>query len=137
MNTIQIAAGDHVKIIATIQNETVIAAWGGRICRSVALSQERIAHINERHPGVYEAFRDDITATIEQPDYVVDDPKNVNTALFIRESGKTNLNVVVRLAIEEHPSGLLSSVITMYPMSAKRLHRLLRRAKLVYKAPHL
>ena len=82
-------------------------------------------------------FRDEITATIEQPDYVFDDRKNVNTAVLIRESGKTNLNVVVRLALEDHPAGLFSSVITLYPMSAKRLRRLMRKVKAVYKAPHL
>lgn len=126
-----------MRIIATIQNESVIAAWDGGICRSVVLSEERIAHINERHPGVYEVFRDEITATIEQPDYVFDDRKNVNTAVCIRESGKTNLNVVVRFALEDHPAGLFSSVITLYPMSAKRLRRLMRKVKAVYKAPHL
>ena len=64
---------------------------------------------------------------------ILEDPKNAYTAAFIRHIEHTNLNVIVRLAIKDSASRIMSSVITLYPMSDKRLRRLLNRSKIVYK----
>ena len=67
------------------------------------------------------------------PDYILDDMKNPNTAAFIRHVENTNLNVIVKLAIKDNTKGMKSSVITLYPMSDKRLRRLLKKARVLYK----
>ena len=43
------------------------------------------------------------------------------------------MNVVVKLAVK-NDEGKKSSIITLYPISSKRLKRLLRKEKVVYKA---
>ena len=42
------------------------------------------------------------------------------------------MNVIVKLAIKDSKSGIKSSVITLYPLSAKRLRRMIKKAFVVY-----
>ena len=122
-----------MRIIATIRNKRVFERWGNDLVPSVVLSEERIGHIMERHPGAFEQYGAYASDTIEMPDFILEDPKNAYTAAFIRHIEHTNLNVIVRLAIKDSASRIMSSVITLYPMSDKRLRRLLNRSKVVYK----
>ncbi|MBR0464542.1 MAG: hypothetical protein IJJ23_09225 [Clostridia bacterium] len=109
--------------------------WKECIEASVVLSEERIGHIQERHPGAYEKYGLYITQTVEQPDYIIEDKKHHNTAIFIRYVKETNLNVIVKLAICGNTERIKSSVITVFPMNAKRLRRLLNKSLVLYKAP--
>ncbi len=127
--------GDDVQAIATIQNQAVINHWG-KVDTNVVLTDERIVHIREGHEDDYLAYGDKITATIEQPDYILDDAKNSATALFVKRVEQSNLNVVVRLKIEgSDADDLHSSVITMYRLGDKTLKRLLKKNKLLYTKP--
>ena len=127
-------AGDGVREIATIQLDKISARWGDGIDQTVVLSDERIGHIMERHPGAYEQYGQYVSQTIEQPDYILEDMKNANTAAFIRHVEGTNLNVIIKLAIQDNEAKMKSSVITLYPMSDKRLRRLINKSKVVYKS---
>lgn len=127
-------AGDGVREIATIQLDKISARWGDGIDQTVVLSDERIGHIMERHPGAYEQYGQYVSQTIEQPDYILEDMKNANTAAFIRHVEGTNLNVIIKLAIKDNEAKMKSSVITLYPMSDKRLRRLINKSKVVYKS---
>lgn len=73
-----------------------------------------------------------MSQTIENPDYIFNDVKNVRTAMFIRHVEETNLNIIVKLALKDNAEQIQSSVITMYPMSDKRLRRLMKKGDLVY-----
>ena len=111
----------------------MLRAWED-IVPEVILTDERIEHIRVRHPGAYESYSHWVTATIEAPDYVLRDDRNDRTAAFIRHAEGSNLNVVVKLAVANE-EGKMSSIITLYPISPKRLKRLLRKEMIIYKAP--
>lgn len=127
------AAGDDVRQIATIRNKDVFVRWGESVEPSVVLSEERIGHIMERHPGAFERYGAYATDAIEAPDYILEDVKNADTAAFIRHVENTNINVVVKLAIKGNDAGMKSSVITLYPMNDKRLRRMMKKAIVLYK----
>ena len=131
------ADGDDVREIATIQIDKVSTFWGKKIEHSVVLSDERIGHIMQRHPGAYEQYGHYMSQAIEQPDYILEDTKNINTAVFIRRVEDTNLNVIIKLAIQDNEAKMKSSVITLYPMSDKRLRRMIKKSKVVYKTEML
>lgn len=128
------AAGDDVREIASIGKKEVFDRWGKDIDSTVVLSDERIGHIMERHPGVFEQYGKYTAQAIQEPDYILEDIKNDNTAAFIRRAEEGNLNVIVKLAIKDSKSGIKSSVITMYPLSAKRLRRMIKNAFVVYRS---
>ena len=127
-------AGDGVREIATIHLDKISARWGEEIEQKVVLSDERIGHIMERHPGAFEQYGQYVSQTIEEPDYILEDMKNANTAAFIRHVEGTNLNVIIKLAIQDNEAKMKSSVITLYPMSDKRLRRMIKKSKVVYKS---
>ena len=55
------------------------------VTEDVILSEERIKHIKEHHPGDYEKYNKHIKAIIEDPDYVLVDNKNIDTLLYMKK----------------------------------------------------
>ena len=125
--------GDVVQVIATIRNKEVFNRWGN-VNPIVVMTDERIAHILEGHLQDYTALGNHITEAIESPTYILEDYKNVATALFVKCIEKSNLNVVVRLKIEGvDADDLQSSVITMYRLGEKTLTRMLKINNVLYR----
>ena len=102
---------------------------------SVVLTDERIAHIREGHDKDYVEFGNHIGEAIETPTYILEDSKNIATALFVKRLDASDINVVVRLKIEDvNAEDLRSSVITMYRLGEKTLARLLKKNNVLYKS---
>ena len=121
-----------MKIVARITNREVEKHWG-KIKTDVVLTDERILHICEGHESDYCAFGECIGQTIEEPNYILEDSKNANTAMFIKHIEATNINVIVRLALKSMDTDLQSSVITMYRLGEKTLKRLLKNNTAIYR----
>lgn len=125
-------SGASVRRIGKINNATVLERWKD-IDPNVILTDERIDHIREGHAKDYDTYHSHISAAIESPDYVLEDSKNENTALFVKRVEDTNINVVVKLAYIGNSEGNLSSIMTMYCMGIKRLRRMLRNNQVLYR----
>ena len=54
------------------------------VTEDVILSEERIKHIKEHHPGDYERYGKHINEIIEEPDYILVDNKNKDTLLYMK-----------------------------------------------------
>lgn len=54
------------------------------VTKDVILSEERIKHIKEHHPGDYEEYGKYIKEIIEVPDYILVDNKNIDTLLYMK-----------------------------------------------------
>ena len=122
-------------IIGRIRNEYVQEYWG-EIIPEVVLTEERIGHIREGHAEDYDALSQYISGTIENPDYILDDARSINTGMFIKciDAAK-GINVIVKLECENSKSLYMSSVITMYRLGRGTLKRLLKKYRVVYKSP--
>lgn len=57
-------------------------------------TEERIKHIQEHHPGDYENYNQYITDTVSDPDYIIDDTKNLDTVLFMKTIKKDYKNII-------------------------------------------
>ena len=95
------------------------------------ITNERTAHIKERHPEDYELFEKYARDIIENPEIIIKDEKNTGTVFMVKRLPSTNMNVVVRLALSEDDPKLKNSVMTAYRIRDKNLIKLERRNKCI------
>ena len=70
------------------------------ITEEVILTAERYEHILARHKKDYEMYFSNATEVITNPDYILRDNKNIDTVMVIKHIETTNINIIIRLAIE-------------------------------------
>jgi len=105
------------------------------ITEEVILTDERIKHIKEHHPGDYEEYSKYLKEIIETPDYILEDEKNTDTVIYlktIKENNK-NLQIVLKLVTKVMNTNHKNSVLTFWKIKEKTLHQLLRNKKIIYK----
>lgn len=99
----------------------------------IIVTNERIAHIQERHPQDYELFMKYGTNSIQNSDYVIKDIKHTGTVFMVKRLPDTNLNVVVRVVLDTDKEGLKNSVMTFYRIRERNLKKLIEKNGLLYK----
>ena len=80
-----------------------------------------------RHPEDYELFIKYGAETVRDPDIIIKDGKNEGTVFMIRKLPNTNLNVVVRVALETDEEGLKNSVMTFYRIRERNLRKMVEK----------
>lgn len=101
----------------------------------VIITEERIAHIRERHPNDYERYYMYLKEIVEYPDYIVETSKP-HTALILKEvvaSEKEKFKTVLRLKTSNDNPEFKNSIITFMRISDKEWERLLRNKEILYK----
>lgn len=96
------------------------------------MTQERLQHINSNHPEDMGLFRTYGKISVEEPDIVIQDLKHERTIFMIKQLPDTNLNVVVRLVLQEDDESLKNSVMTFYRIRNKNLKKLINKHKILY-----
>jgi len=99
----------------------------------IVITNERISHIKERHSEDYALFEKYGAESVASPDFVIKDLKNKGTVFMVKRMPDTNLNVVVRVALETDDGKLKNSVMTFYRLREKNLEKLIRKNKLLYR----
>lgn len=99
----------------------------------VILTPERLEHILERHKEDYEIYFNEFANIISNPDYILKDNKNIDTAMIIKHIDNTNLNIILRLAVANDKIHNKNSIMTMYRIRDKNLKKLIERNKTIYK----
>lgn len=99
----------------------------------VILTIERYHHILERHREDFELYFNRAKEIINNPDYILKDNKNENTAMVIKHIEETNINIIIRLAVENDKIHSKNSIMTFYRIRDKNLKKLMQRNKCVYK----
>lgn len=99
----------------------------------VILTEERIQHIKEHHPGDYEKYSKYISDVLCFPDYILEDNKNRETVLYMKtlEVCNKKLQIVVRLNTSE--IGKKNSILTLWKVKEKTYNQLLRNRKIIWK----
>ncbi len=103
------------------------------ITDEVILTRERYIHIVEGHKEDFELYGNMLEKIIEEPDYILKDYKNINTAMIIKHIDNTNINVILRLAIGNDDIHTKNSIMTLYRIRDKNLKKLQEKNKTVYK----
>lgn len=97
------------------------------------MTDERLAHIRERHLIDFKLFEKYASECVENPDYIIKDIKNPDTVFMIKKLPDTNINVVSKLALDTNMSGLKNSVMTFYRIRERNLKKLIAKNSLLYK----
>ena len=103
------------------------------ITDEVVLTNERLKHILDNHKKDFELYFNNAKEIIEQPDYILEDIKNINTVMFIKHIQDTNINNIVRLAVgndNKHPK---NSIMTFYRLRNSNLRKMVNKNKTIYK----
>lgn len=99
----------------------------------IIITDERLDHIKSKHPQDFEIFEEYGADTIRNPDIIIKDGKNYGTVFMVKRLPDTNVNIVVRIALETDKKGLKNSVMTSYRLRDKNLKKLEEKNKVLYK----
>ena len=117
-------------------NNNKLGKYAARIItESVIITDERLEHIKEHHPELeYKAIKS-IKSVIENPDYIFEDRKNIDTILLIKRFKIINKNfrIVVKLNTSIDIQDKFNSIISFWQISEKKLGQYLRNEKIIYK----
>ncbi|MDD3410519.1 MAG: minor capsid protein [Eubacteriales bacterium] len=101
----------------------------------LVLTDERISHIAEGHPGDYEKYGGFILEVAENPDFIMSDARNANTAIYIKhmEKESVNLRLNVRCHVQGENAELSNSILTFQQIRDQEYRRLRKKtAQIVY-----
>lgn len=104
------------------------------VTEEVVLTNERIKHIKEHHPGDYEKYSKYISKIIENPDYIIKDNKNIDTILYmkkIKEIDK-NIQIVVRMNSNKKEKYKKNSILTLWKIKEKTYRQLIRNKEILW-----
>lgn len=104
------------------------------ITDDVILTDERIKHIQEHHPGDYEKYGIYATNVIKNPDYIIKDTKNLDTVLYMKtiEENRVNIQIVVRLNTNLKEIYKQNSILTLWKMRTKTYKQVIRNKEIIY-----
>lgn len=100
----------------------------------VIITDERIGHIQERHPNDYERYCGYMKDIVEHPQYIVESPKPF-TALILKEfeEGEEQFKTVMRLKTSHDNPDFKNSIITFMRINDKEWERMLKNKKILYR----
>lgn len=102
--------------------------------REVIITDERIAHIKEHHPGHFEEIAPFLRAAVEEPDYILEDA--TDTGLILKEIRERDarIQMVLRIHTSRDTPGFKNSIISAWKISKSRWNNYLRNKKILYKS---
>lgn len=101
----------------------------------VIITEERIRHIQERHPDDFERYSRHIAGMIQHPQYILEDAFP-NTAVILQEvsADGEQFRLVLKIAVSRDAPDKKNSVITFMKISEKKFRKYLRNKKVLYKS---
>ena len=118
----------ELTVLGNLDPSPLISTFGHLQTTEVVVTDERIAHIKERHPEDYLLFEQYGRESILSPDILIQDIKNVGTVFAVKKLPDTNLNVVLRLVNPDFKN----SVMTFYRIREKNLKKLMEKNPVLY-----
>lgn len=122
----------ELTVLGNLDPSPLISTFGHLQTTEVVVTDERIAHIKERHPEDYLLFEQYGRESILSPDILIQDVKNVGTVFAVKKLPDTNLNVVLRLVLDTDNPDFKNSVMTFYRIREKNLKKLMEKNPVLY-----
>ena len=123
----------EIRNLGKIDTTILENEFGNIYTDEIIITNERICHIKERHPEDYFLFEQYGKECVDSPDLVIKDIKHKGTVFMVKKLPETNLNVVVRVVLENDDHKLKNSVMTFYRIREKNLKKLIEKNGLLYK----
>ena len=100
----------------------------------VIITDERIQHIQERHPDDFERYACYLRKIVEEPDFIIEDtrPDTAMVLKEIKEQGE-HFRLALRLVTPADNPSYKNSIVTFMKIREKEWRRLLRNKKILYK----
>ena len=100
----------------------------------VIITEERIQHIQERHPADYERFCGYIPQMLQEPDYIIESNQS-NTAVILKEilENGEKFKLILRLKTPDMPADYKNSVISFWVIGDTTWRKTLKNKKILYK----
>jgi len=104
------------------------------VTENVILTPERLKHIQEHHPGDYEEYGRYISEILSNPDYILDDIKNVDTILLLKTINECekNIQIVIKLNTNLNKNEKKNSILTLWKVKNKTYKQLIRNKEIIY-----
>lgn len=100
----------------------------------VILTDERVQHIQDRHPGDYERYFIYLSEIIEDPDYILQANKPKSALLLKRFArDEDGYKLILRLKTAGDPEGFKNSIISFQKVEFKRYIRYTNSEKVLYR----
>lgn len=135
LSTAKEEKGIEVHTIGKIDKNIYKCVTEDIVTDEVIITDERIAHIERRHPGDYERYHKYIADMVSNPDYVIKDERPY-TATILKEFKEMDTNKCFRLALRLITSvddqGLKNSIITFMKVREKEYNRLVKNKEVLY-----
>ncbi len=106
--------------------------FGKLITDEVVVTLERLRHILTKHPQDFELLFLYGKMCVEDPDLILQDSKHEKTVFMIKRLRDTNINVILRLALQGEDNNLKNSVMTFYRIRDRNLKKLAVNHKILY-----
>ncbi|MDR0884132.1 MAG: hypothetical protein LBN05_05980 [Oscillospiraceae bacterium] len=121
-----------MRLVGKIDREKFKAVSEHITTDEVVITDERIAHIEQRHPGAYERFSPYIQEILSAYDIMLED-KHPHTALLIKKLEKdgAQIELVLRLHTLRDETGYKNSVLSLWEISDRRLGKYLRNRRIL------
>ena len=119
--------------LGKIDPQIFVKKFGEILTYEVIITNERIEHIQTHHPEDYHLFEIYGKDCIQYPDLILSDEKNFGTVFLIKKLSDTNLNVVLRLVLENEDCRLKNSVMTFWRIRERNLNKLIKKNEILYK----
>lgn len=132
-NTKEVIDVADFRMLGKIELTPLEKEFGKIMTDEIIVTDERLAHIRERHPEDYDLFKEYGVDCVCHPDIIIKDKKNTGTVFMVKKLSGTNLNVVVRVVLETDNKDLKNSVMTFYRIREKNLKKLIDKNALLYK----
>ena len=101
----------------------------------VIITDERIAHINARHPNDYAKIAPFLQEALLNPDYILKDRKRKNTGIILKtiQLEDTRIQIVLRLQTSSDNPGLKNSIVSAWKIGKSRWDNYIRNKEILYK----
>ena len=116
-----------IRSLGSIKEDVISKEFGQIQTNEIIVTNERETHIKERHSEDFELFEKYGDKAVTDPDYIIRDGKHDGTVFMVMKLPNTNLNVVVRVALESESIGLKNSVMTFYRIRERNLKKLIEK----------
>jgi len=123
-----------VNVVGKIDREIYKCITDNITTDEVIITDERIEHIQERHPNDYERFCSYIPQIIDDPDYIIEANKP-NTAVVLKEiqdSGE-KFKLILRLKVGGDPEEYKNSVVSFWLIGDTTWRKMTKNKKVLYK----
>lgn len=103
----------------------------------VIITDERIEHIEERHPDEYVQIRPFLGEALRNPDYILKDGRWNNTGIVLKmiETEGMRIQIVVRVRTSFDENGYKNSIISAWKIGKRRWDNYIRNKEILYKKP--